>query len=76
MSTWRSVPEGGRAQLSCHADEAARHGIADRIERFLFEHRAQCANAHNRISETPLYRKLMRREIPHSVWTPNDERLI
>jgi hypothetical protein len=51
-------------------------GMADRLELFLWEYNARCVNANYLIQDTRLYPELMRRNIPLSVWTPGDERII
>lgn len=37
---------------------------------------AMCVNTHHSIVSTPLYQELRNRQIPISVWTPDDVHLI
>ncbi len=50
--------------------------IADGLERFINAYAVRCLNTHYFIVHTPLYAELMMRDIPLSLWTPDDERLI
>jgi glycerophosphoryl diester phosphodiesterase len=50
--------------------------MADKLQEFIAGSGARCVNTHHSIASTPLYRELMDRQIPISVWTPNDEKMI
>jgi glycerophosphoryl diester phosphodiesterase len=50
--------------------------MADKLGEFITVSGAQCVNTHHSIASTPLYRELMIRGIPISVWTPDDGKMI
>ena len=50
--------------------------MAGRLQEFISGTGARCVNVHHSIVSTPLYRELMDRDIPISVWTPDDVCLI
>lgn len=50
--------------------------MAGKLQEFISGTGARCVNAHHSIASTPLYPELMDRQIPISVWTPDDVHLI
>jgi glycerophosphoryl diester phosphodiesterase len=50
--------------------------MADKMKEFITGNTARCVNTHHSIASTLLYGELMKRGIPISVWTPNDEQVI
>jgi len=50
--------------------------MADKLQRFMITNAVRCLNTNYFIIHTPLYDELMKRDIPLSIWTPDDEQLI
>lgn len=50
--------------------------MADKVQAFIAGNGARCVNTHHSIASTPLYRELMKRQVPVSVWTPDEEKVI
>lgn len=46
--------------------------MADKAEKYLREYHGRCINAHHGLRDTPLYRELMERGVPLSLWTVNE----
>ena len=69
-------PEANDRSFAATLTTLHAQNMASRIKSFLSEHHARCLNVHYRVEETKLYPELMRRGIPLSVWTPDDERTI
>jgi hypothetical protein len=50
--------------------------MADKLEKCVAGNGARCVNTHHSIASTPLYQELRSRQIPVSVWTPDDMQMI
>jgi glycerophosphoryl diester phosphodiesterase len=50
--------------------------MACKLQEFMAGSGARCVNAHHSIASTPLYPELRNRQIPISVWTPDDVQTI
>ncbi len=50
--------------------------MAGKLQEFITGNGARCVNSHHSIASTPLYLELKKRQIPVSVWTPDDLQMI